>query len=131
MIALRPMPNWKGRTKHLVALGLVAAGASVVVLRHFARASDINQTREAAFGIQSAAIRWQVFYGDAVCPTIRQLIAGRAVASSTRMVDAWDQPFVITCGPLTIGVTSSGPDRKRGTPDDIVASPAPVRKQAW
>jgi hypothetical protein len=131
MMALRPMPNWKGRTTHLVALGLVAAGASVVVLRGCARASDINQTRAAALEIQTAAIRWQVFYGDAVCPTIRQMIAGRTVASSTRMVDAWDQPFVITCSELTIGVTSFGPDRKRGTADDIVVLPAPVRKQAW
>jgi hypothetical protein len=131
MIALRPMPNWKGRTRHMVALGLVAAGAGVVVLRGCAKASDISQTRSAVLEIQSAAIRWQVFYGDSVCPSIRQLIAGRTLASSTRIVDAWDQPFVITCFQLTVGVTSFGPDRKRGTPDDIVALPAPVRKQAW
>ena len=59
------------------------------------------------------------------------LVPDRKFRMALVAVDFPDQPFVITCSQLTIGVTSFGPDRKRGTPDDIVALPAPVRKQAW
>ena len=128
MSGLLPMRNWPNRAKSLVVLGVVGVAATIVALRGCAKASDINQTRSAVFEIQSAAIRWQIEHGDSACPTTRQLIGGRTLISSTRLVDAWDQPFVITCFQLTIGVTSFGPDRKRGTQDDIVALPAPVRQ---
>ena len=122
------MLRWPLRTKYLVVLGVVGVAAGSLGLRSCAKASDISQTRSAVLEIQSAAIRWQIEHGDSACPTIKQLIGGRTLISSTRMVDAWDMAFVITCFELTIGVTSFGPDRKKGTADDIVAPPAPVRQ---
>jgi hypothetical protein len=81
-----------------------------------------NVERKSMLAIGSAAHQWQVFYGDAVCPSIRQLIDGKYLDSNARKVDPWEQPYAVTCGETEITVTSFGPDRKRGTTDDIITS---------
>jgi hypothetical protein len=78
--------------------------------------------------IRSAAIAWQIDHGDSACPNVKRLIGGKYLTSFTRLVDNWDQPYTITCYQLTIAVASSGPDRTKGTSDDIVAPVAPVRR---
>ena len=40
-------------------------------------------------------------------------------------VDSWGQPYFLTVSRRTYQVGSSGRDRVRGTPDDIVSEPAP------
>jgi hypothetical protein len=40
-------------------------------------------------------------------------------------VDSWGQPYYLTVSRRTYQVGSSGRDRVRGTPDDIVSEPAP------
>lgn len=118
----------KRRRLGYIALAcLIAAGAGTLAIGSYLRKTDVSQTRSAVFEIRSAAIAWQVDHGDAVCPNMKQLIGGKYLMSHSRMVDAWDQPFTITCFELTLGVASSGPDRTKGTNDDIVAAPIPVR----
>lgn len=40
-------------------------------------------------------------------------------------VDSWGQPYYLTVSRRTYQVGSSGRDRVRGTPDDILSEPAP------
>lgn len=115
------------RVGYLALAGLFAAGAAVLLTRSYLRTSDITQTRSDVLDIRSAAIAWQIDHGDSVCPNMKQLIGGKYLTSHSRMVDAWEQPFTITCFELTLGVASAGPDRTKGTHDDIVAAPIPVR----
>ncbi len=82
--------------------------------------ADIDAVRNDVAIIHSAAAAWQIDHGAATCPTIRQIIAGKYLPSQTRLVDTWDQAYVISCARLKLTVTSLGPDRKLGTPDDIV-----------
>jgi hypothetical protein len=112
-----------GKRKRFIAL--VVFGVSVVVgggglVLHF---SDTHQNeRESMLAIGAAAHQWQVFYGDNVCPSVRQLVQGKYLVATTRNVDSWEQPFSITCLEFEIVVTSFGPDRKPGTADDITVS---------
>ena len=82
--------------------------------------ADIDAVRNDVAIIYSAAVAWQIDHGAATCPTTRQIIAGKYLPSQTRLVDTWDQAYVISCARLKLTVTSLGPDRKLGTPDDIV-----------
>jgi hypothetical protein len=121
--------NYKIRLRvvYLALVGLFVAVAGTRLIGSYLRTTEVKQTRSAVFDIRSAAIAWQIDHGDSVCPNMKQLIGGKYLHSHSRMVDAWDQPFTITCFELTLGVASSGPDRTKGTHDDIVAPPIPVR----
>jgi len=127
MTSERSNHKMRGRVGYVALACLFVAGAGTLLIPSYLRTSDVNQTRSAVFDIRSAAIAWQIDHGDSVCPNMKQLIGGKYLTSHSRMVDAWDQPFTITCFELTLGVTSSGPDRTKGTSDDIVAAPIPVR----
>src|SRR5271157_3601264 len=78
----------------LGSAGLIVAG---FFLCNYLHTSDIKETRTTAFEIRSAAIRWQIDHGDAACPIIKQLIEGKYLLPHTPGVDAWDQPYTITC----------------------------------
>ncbi len=128
MSGVRTIRRQYGYWKQVAAGVLLIVVAAIFVVRSCSRHSDIEQTRSAVRDIRSAAIAWQIDHGDQACPNLKQLIAGKYLTSLTRMVDVWDQHYVVTCFQLTIGVTSPGPDRVRGTSDDIIAEPAPVRR---
>jgi hypothetical protein len=119
--------RWSRPLMYLGLGVLLVAGGSFGV-RAYQRASDVAETRTAVVDIRSAAIAWQIDHGDSACPNVKRLIGGKYLTSFTRLVDNWDQPYTITCYQLTIAVASSGPDRTKGTSDDIVAPVAPVRR---
>ena len=101
----------RGSERVLVAVAL-AAGCN--------RQADIDVARNEVAIMHSAAVAWQIDHGAATCPSTRQLVAGKYLPSQTRLVDVWDQAYVISCAQLKLTVTSWGPDRMRGTADDIV-----------
>jgi hypothetical protein len=119
--------RWWRQLLYVVSGAVLLAGAGVGLRAHL-RASDIAEVHSAVFDIRSAAIAWQIDHGDSTCPNMKQLIGGKYLTSFTRMVDNWDRPFVITCYQMTVAVASTGPDRAKGTTDDIVAPPAPLLK---
>jgi hypothetical protein len=99
----------------LVAIGLASAA------QHLAcgGSSESERTKEAMPAVGAAVYQWQVLHGDSICPSIRQLVDGRFLDARARKADAWEQPYTMTCMDTGVIVTSFGPDRKRGTPDDI------------
>jgi hypothetical protein len=114
-----------------MAIGLASAigigAARYIPLFSGTGSGAANETREALETIRAAAYRWQIYHGDAICPSIRQLVEGKFLDPRARKVDLWEQPIVIACLESGVVVTSFGPDRKRATPDDIVvSSPANV-----
>lgn len=108
----------------IVLLGMLAWRVTSQRSNKPSSAPDNDAEVEAMLTIGVAAHQWQTYFGDAVCPSVRQLVERKALDATVRKADPWDQPYAIKCMDTEVIVTSSGPDRLRGTPDDIVVSAA-------
>jgi hypothetical protein len=55
------------------------------------------------------------------CPTMMQLRDEKEISASSKITDPWDSTYQISCNTdATAAVSSYGPDRTRGTEDDII-----------
>jgi len=101
----------------VVILGLIAGGVAVAVLPKLKEA-QIKTTRTSALELRRAAETWRSMHGDD-CPTPEILRTDKAIDTASKLTDAWDDPFKITCDADETIVSSWGPDKKEGTADDI------------
>lgn len=99
-------------------MSLVAAGAAVAILPRWTEA-QLRATEMAARTLRGGAIAWQGVHG-AGCPTVTALLDERLVDRASKTDDAWGQPFEISCDGADVVVRSRGPDKRPGTPDDVV-----------
>ncbi|HMY17603.1 MAG TPA: type II secretion system protein GspG, partial [Polyangium sp.] len=53
------------------------------------------------------------------CPTLKDLISAKQL-DGKKTDDPWGQPFIVHCDGQAVSVSSSGADRKEGTPDDVL-----------
>jgi general secretion pathway protein G len=104
-------------------LAMVAGGVAVFALPRFKEA-QIKTARSAAQTIRSAVHQWQLNNGDSACPTVSQLVEEKYLDKGTTTVDPWSQAFTITCTESEVVVSSSGPDKKKGTADDVTVPQA-------
>jgi len=102
----------------VVILGLISAGVAVAVLPKL-RQGQIDTTKISARELRSAAEQWRGQAGGDKCPTAQMLVQEKFINSASKITDAWDQPFRITCEEDETIVSSPGPDKKDGTADDI------------
>lgn len=102
----------------VVILGLIASGVAVAVFPKFKEAQK-NTTRTSAMELRRATEMWRGTHGGDTCPTVETLKADKAIDTATKATDAWDVPFKITCEDDETIISSSGPDKKDGTQDDI------------
>jgi general secretion pathway protein G len=100
-------------------LSLLAAGVTVAILPKFQKAA-IDTTEQNARAIRGVIQRWRATNGGADCPTISQLQQDKEIDKASKTDDAWNKPFKIQCTGDDVIVSSSGPDKKDGTADDIV-----------
>ena len=77
--------------------------------------SDAKNTLKALHAVAEA---WRANHAGR-CPTPEQLKDEKELAASIDIHDAWAEPYEIRCDDESTTVISSGPDRKRGTADDI------------
>ena len=68
--------------------------------------------------IESAAELYRIS-NPTTCPTVTQLKADGDLSSSSSTTDPWGMPYEIECTGSTITVTSYGPDKTKGTSDDV------------
>jgi general secretion pathway protein G len=101
----------------VVILGLIAGGVAVAVLPKL-KDAQIKTTRTSALEMRRAAETWRSMHGDD-CPTPEILRTDKAIDTASKITDAWDDPFKITCDQDETIVSSWGPDKKEGTADDI------------
>ncbi len=101
----------------VVILGLIAGGVAVAVLPKLKEA-QIKTTKTSALEMRRAAETWRSMHGDD-CPTPEILRTDKAIDTASKLTDAWDDPFKITCDADETTVSSWGPDKKEGTADDI------------
>ncbi|MDW8250864.1 MAG: prepilin-type N-terminal cleavage/methylation domain-containing protein [Myxococcales bacterium] len=100
-------------------LSMIAAGVTVAVLPKFKEAA-VKNTETNAREIRNAVQRWRGLRGGSDCPSISQLVQDKEIDSASKTDDAWGSPYKITCTEDDVIVSSSGPDKKEGSSDDIV-----------
>jgi len=113
----------------LVVLSIIALLASVIgiaVYSHLLKAR-VDTTRQSALRVRQTVIMYRMDRGEE-CPSVDELRTAELIDSTSKVTDAWDQPFVVKCGDRgEVHVASSGPDKKHGTEDDILAPEPPAR----
>jgi general secretion pathway protein G len=102
----------------VVILGLIAGGVAVAVFPKLKEA-QVKTTRTSAMELRRAAETWRGAHASDQCPTPEALKSEKAIDSASKITDAWDDPFKISCEDDETIVNSMGPDKKEGTQDDI------------
>lgn len=99
-------------------IAMVAGGAAVFALPRF-REAQIKTAQTWARTIRAAVQNWQATANETSCPTISQLIQEKQLDPGASTTDPWGQQFVLNCTEDEVYVLSTGPDKKKGTKDDI------------
>lgn len=99
-------------------MAMISAGVTVVVLPKWQQ-SQRTQAETDARTLRAAIQTWQAANNEVSCPTISQLVQDKQLDRGQRTNDPWDQPYTLTCADDDVIVTSNGPDKKKGTKDDI------------
>jgi general secretion pathway protein G len=102
----------------VVILGLIAGGVAVAVFPKLKQA-QVDTTKTSARELRRAAETWRGAHASDQCPTLEQLKSDKAIDSASKTTDAWEIPYKIVCEDDETTVSSSGPDKKEGTADDI------------
>jgi general secretion pathway protein G len=109
-------------------LAMVAGGVAVFALPKF-KESQIKQAEIGARVIRSAVQQWQAANSESTCPTISQLVQEKDLDPGQNNNDPWNKPYSLNCSDDEVTVISSGPDKQKGTKDDVIV-PKPVSAQA-
>lgn len=99
-------------------IAMVAGGVAVFALPQF-RKAQIKTARTGASTIRLAIQNWQATNSETDCPTMDQLVQEKQIDSATNTKDPWGEAYTLTCTGDEVIVTSAGPDKKKGTKDDI------------
>ena len=99
-------------------LAMIAGGVAFFALPQFNKAK-IDTAKGAARVVRQAASQWRATNNETECPSISQLVQDKLLDPGQNTADPWGQPFAISCTDEDVIVLSNGPDRKRGTKDDI------------
>lgn len=100
-------------------IAMVAGGVAVVAIPKMKEA-QVKTAETAARTVRNAVSQWQLSNNDYSCPTVSQLIQDKQLDSGQNTSDPWGAEFTITCNSDEVIVSSGGPDKKVGTPDDVV-----------
>jgi general secretion pathway protein G len=99
-------------------VAMVAGGVTVFALPRYKEA-QIRSAETWARTIRAAIQNWQAATNETTCPTVSQLVQEKHLDPGTSTKDPWGQDFTLNCTEDEVFVTSQGPDKKKGTKDDI------------
>lgn len=100
-------------------IAMVAGGVAVFALPKYKEA-QIKNAETGARIVRTAIQQWQAANNESTCPTISQLVQEKQLDPGQSTNDSWNQPYNLTCTDDEVIVASNGPDKKKGTKDDIV-----------
>ncbi len=100
-------------------IAMVAGGVAVFALPKYKEA-QIKNAETGARIVRTAIQQWQAANNESTCPTISQLVQEKQLDPGQSTNDSWNQPFNLSCTDDEVIVASNGPDKKKGTKDDIV-----------
>ena len=99
-------------------ISMVAGGVAVFALPRF-REAQKTSAKTGALVIRTAVQNWQAGNNEVSCPTVSQLVQERHLDPAANTNDPWGSPYQLTCSEDDVFVTSAGPDKKKGSKDDI------------
>ena len=100
-------------------LSMIAGGVAFFALPQYQKA-QVKTAKSAAQIMRQAVSQWQATNNETTCPTMSQLVQEKLLDPGQTTNDPWGQPFSMSCSEEGVVVLSSGPDKKKGTKDDIV-----------
>ena len=99
-------------------IAMVASGVAVFALPKFKEAQK-KTAETGARVIRSAIQDWQRVNNESTCPTMSQLVQEKHIDSAANTDDPWGEAYILSCSDDDVIVTSKGPDKKKGTADDV------------
>ncbi|HTA90571.1 MAG TPA: prepilin-type N-terminal cleavage/methylation domain-containing protein [Polyangiaceae bacterium] len=99
-------------------IAMVAGGVAVFALPKYKEA-QIKNAETGARIVRTAVQQWQAANNETSCPTMSQLVQEKQLDPGQSTKDSWNQDFTLTCTDDEVIVSSNGPDKKKGTKDDI------------
>ena len=99
-------------------LAMVAGGVAVFALPKF-QESQKKVAENGARTMRMAVQQWQAANNETSCPTVSQLIQDKQLDTGQNTNDPWGQAYNLNCSDDEVTVISNGPDKKKGTKDDI------------
>jgi general secretion pathway protein G len=99
-------------------LAMVAGGVAVFALPRF-QDSQKKTAESGARTIRMAVQQWQAANNETSCPTVSQLIQDKQLDTGQNTNDPWGQSYTLNCSDDEVTVISNGPDKKKGSKDDI------------
>jgi general secretion pathway protein G len=99
-------------------IAMVASGVAVFALPRYKEA-QIKSAETGARVIRGAIQNWQRINNESTCPTVSQLVQEKQLDSASNTADPWGEQYQLACTDDDVVVGSNGPDKKKGTPDDI------------
>jgi prepilin-type N-terminal cleavage/methylation domain-containing protein len=107
----------------ITIIGMVTAAIAVGVMKN-AKTANIKIAQTACDNIRSQTVVYKTTHTGEDCPTVDQLKQSGELDKGFNVKDPWGQPYKLSCEADDITCTSTGPDKKEGTDDDIIR-PAP------
>jgi general secretion pathway protein G len=99
-------------------LAMIAGGVAFFALPQYQKA-QITTAKSHARIIRQAVSQWQATNNETTCPTMSQLVQEKLLDPGQTTNDPWQQAFTLSCSEDGVTVSSNGPDKKKGTKDDI------------
>src|SRR6478736_4663077 len=99
-------------------IAMVAGGVAVFALPKYKEA-QIKNAETGARIVRTAIQQWQAANNETSCPTMSQLVQEKQLDPGQTTKDSWNQDYTLTCTDDEVIVSSNGPDKKKGTKDDI------------
>ena len=100
-------------------IAMVAGGVAVFALPKYKEA-QIKNAETGARIVRTAIQQWQAANNETTCPTMSQLVQEKQLDPGQTTKDSWNQDYTLTCTDDEVIVASNGPDKKKGTKDDIM-----------
>lgn len=114
----------------VVAIIAMVTGAVAVLAIPKMKEAQIKTCETAARTVRTAVNQWQLSNNDyGTCPTTSQLVSDKQLDAGQATADPWGQDFKVECTGDEVIVSSSGPDKKPGTQDDIFVPKSAAQKQ--
>ncbi len=99
-------------------IAMIAGGVTVFALPKY-RDAQKTTAETGARVIRQAVQSWQATNNEVACPTVSQLVQEKQLDPGANTNDPWGTPYVLNCSEDDVTVISAGPDKKKGTKDDL------------
>jgi general secretion pathway protein G len=100
-------------------IAMVAGGVAVFALPKY-KDAQIKNAETGARIVRTAIQQWQAANNETSCPTMSQLVQEKQLDPGQTTKDSWNQDYTLTCTDDEVIISSNGPDKKKGTKDDIM-----------